>query len=184
MGNSPNLTIYPCRCCLVVIKQQVWVMIILILMTGNFIQGIYGGADELTKLKAVITDPISTKYCQNFLELMIEEANVNDVASALNKCVTQACDRICRKSSAGQIRKKGNRKNPWYDGECHFKRAAAVHAGQRASLKGDSVVTLNACREYRACKQNKERSYKWNAPKKYNMHTCMTGRVCGQLLIN
>ena len=63
-------------------------------------------ADELTKLKAVINDPISTKYCQNFLELIIDEANVNDVASALNKCVTQACDRICRKSSAGQIIKK------------------------------------------------------------------------------
>ena len=142
------------------------------------------GADELTKLKAVINDPISTKYCQNFLELIIEEANVNDVASALNKCVTQACDRICRKSSAGQIRKKGNRKTPWYDGECHFKRAAAVLAGQRASLEGDSAVTLNACREYRACKQNKERSYKMECTKKYNMHTCMTGRVCGQLLIN
>ena len=59
------------------------------------------GADELIQLKAVIIDPISTEYCQNFLELISEEASVNDVASALNKCVNQACDRIYRKSSAG-----------------------------------------------------------------------------------
>ena len=56
------------------------------------------------------------------------------------------------------IRKK--RGLAWYDKECRIKRSRAIKTGERVVTQEQKLKHENCCKEFRACKQRKNRAFK------------------------
>ena len=79
------------------------------------------------------------------------------IARRLDQYISQACKRTFRYKI--NINKQGRKYPAWYDVECRDKRSLAIKAGERVTHATEKEQQDAACREYRACKQRKERVY-------------------------
>ena len=100
---------------------------------------------------------ISESYRLYIVESVTSLCDVDTVAGQFDDYITQACKRTFRQEFK---KHKGNKKGPaWYDAECRHKRALAIQAGERVLNDKDRKKQTVACRQYRTCKQRKQRLY-------------------------
>ena len=113
--------------------------------------------DDLKEFKSIMIDFQSTQFRQNVLNTLVELEDTNRVASAFNKYVTEAVERVSKISKpTGRVKNKGA---PWFDKECRQKRAVAIQAGHWVESIVDRQTQIEACRHYRTHKQRKRREY-------------------------
>ena len=100
---------------------------------------------------------LSESFCTSFKNSIIDQSDPDTVARKLDQYISQACKRTFEQN---KYMNKRNRKFPvWYDAECRNKRSLAIKAGERVTNAFEKGQQDMACREYRACKQRKERGY-------------------------
>ena len=90
-------------------------------------------------------------------DVLSELADTTSVATLFNNFLSQAIERVCCVTDPA-VRGKIN-KAPWFDKECREKRSRAIEAGHRADCTTDRRKQLEACKDYRADKQRKQRQY-------------------------
>ena len=113
--------------------------------------------EDLNNLNKVMLDPISESFCISFKSSIIDQSDPDTVARKLDQYISQACKRTFEQNKYMNER---NRKCPvWYDAECRNKRSFAIKAGERVTNAFEKGQQDMACREYRTCKQRKERGY-------------------------
>ena len=112
---------------------------------------------DLDRLAYTMDDMISESYRLYIVESVASLCDVDTVAGHFDDYITQACKRTFRQECK---KHKGNKKGPaWYDAECRHKRALAIQAGERVLNDKDREKQTVACRQYRSCKQRKQRLY-------------------------
>ena len=112
---------------------------------------------DLQTLKHVLCDNQSSQYRQNLINALVELEDTNHIASRFNDYVTQAVDRVCRISTpANRVKRNGA---PWFDKVCREKRSLAIQAGHRVECAKDRQIQIEACRDYRAHKQRRQRQH-------------------------
>ena len=103
----------------------------------------------------------------------------NDVAQAVNALIIQAADMAFPVSRG---RTQFRIKSPlWYDAECRHLRGLAIHAGERLTHAiDDNDELIDECRQYRASKQRKKRSFGIAKLPKLRMRVTGTLMKCGK----
>ena len=105
-----------------------------------------------------ITDEISVDYREQILQSISNLEHVGEIAENFDLYFKQACDRTFPTIHV-MVGKNSRKKAGWYDNQCRALRSRAVATGQRVTLAADRDVHAAACREYRACKQRKQRQH-------------------------
>ena len=105
----------------------------------------------LEDLQAAMLDDNSIPYYDEMIEY-----DTDIVANKFDQYIAQACDRVSTKVPCVRRNEKGP---AWYDSECRPKRSQAIEAGERVTGPEQKQRQLAACREYRATKQRKQRTY-------------------------
>ena len=104
-------------------------------------------------------DKLSMAYLSEVRKSLVGLQETNDVAQAVSALIIQAADRpfpVSRGRTQFQI------KSPlWYDAECRQLRGLAIRVGERLTHAiDDNDELIDECRQYRACKQRKKRSFR------------------------
>ena len=111
---------------------------------------------SLENLVPTLKDDLSSKYYKCCKASIVNLENTNDVASKFSTYFDQACQRLFHVKSTNMH----NHTRPrWFDAECRAKRTETIKAGERVITKGDETNLLQSCREYRAIKQKKQRTF-------------------------
>ena len=113
--------------------------------------------EELANLSELMHDSYSDPYIQEFMESIAVLAHPNDVAISFDKYIAQACERTMVTETVKSHRPRN--RVPWYDHECREKRSIAIKSGERVHSEIDRQNQRQACRDYKACKQRKQRTF-------------------------
>ena len=113
--------------------------------------------NDLNNLSEIMIDPISDSFRKSFINSVIDQSDPEIIARRLDQYISQACKRTFRYKI--NTNKQGRKYPAWYDAECRDKRSLAIKAGERVTNATEKEQQDAACREYRACKQRKERVY-------------------------
>ena len=113
--------------------------------------------ESLDNLIYVISDNESEMSLNSLLQCITNLCDTNIIAEKFDDFISQACQRVLKFSSCN--RQNNKYVPPWYDNECRHKRSLAIKAGERVYSVMERENQNAFCREYRACKQRKQREY-------------------------
>ena len=113
--------------------------------------------NDMGTLKMTLNDSRSLCFIRDFRDCITDLKCTDEVASKFSMYISQACDRVLKVS---RVTGKRSRNGPaWYDKELRCKRSEAIRAGERILCESDRQTLVEKCREYRSCKQKKERAH-------------------------
>ena len=114
--------------------------------------------EDLINLAESMHDNYSAPYIQAFMEDLAGLSNPNEVATSFDRYIAQACERTLVAETVKCHRPRN--RVPWYDHECREKRSIAIKSGERVNSETDRQKQRQACRDYTACKQRKQRTFR------------------------
>ena len=114
--------------------------------------------DNLSKLRNVIHDEISSQYRNDFITSVVELESVDIVSNQFNSYINQTIQRSFELKPIKIKHRKSSSK--WFDKECKDFRNKAITAGERTETQSDRIIHDLACKQYKSLKQRKKRIYK------------------------
>ena len=112
--------------------------------------------DNLDRISHLIYDETSGSFYGALCNSISNLVDTNTVAEYFDFNISQACERAFNRARYTRKNKKGP---VWFDPECRSKRSIAIKAGERVTTQEQKQRHVHACREYKACKQKKQRKY-------------------------
>ena len=113
--------------------------------------------DTTGLLNGVLKDELSKFYQSKFIEAVTEQHSLQEIAQNFTEYFSQACQRTFGMKRVNVRRRPGPL---WFDAECKQGRIPAIQASERITSDGDFDFAMEKCREYRALKQRKQRTFR------------------------
>ena len=113
----------------------------------------------MANIKPALTDDIADKHRQMVKEAMANMCDTNDVARFLGDMLSNTFDQAIGSKSSAKHNAKCRSRPKWYDRELTEKRHQAIQAGGYVSCHAEKQTHINACRDYRALRQRKQRDF-------------------------
>ena len=114
---------------------------------------------DLANIKPALTDDIADNRRQIVKEAMANMCDTNDVARFLDDMLSNMFDRTIGSKSSAKHNAKCRSRPKWHDRELTEKRHQAIQAGGHVTCHAEKQTHINACRDYRALRQRKQRDF-------------------------